>query len=189
MSEDCKILAGWLSTLQGRTEQSYRRIVKRFVLALEPKTLKTATLAELRQAVRAIVPEDAGGTTYAGNITAVKSYLRFAHREKHIATDVASLLKAKHRSANNLHRLDEPNDATPAANFDREQLTLLIGFYGGLRMNEISTLTWGDFIALEHGRLLIKDNEGVQREIALPSDLFKALRNARRRYGATDFVF
>lgn len=171
------------------TRRAYERVGRRFLAALAVP-LRSATLEDMREAFAAIsVRQDgspAAGSTAAAQTAIVKSLLSFGARVRYLEANLGELFKLKAVPADRARRImSEPDTFVllRSADSERDALLLETGYYGGLRVSELVTLTWGRLIDREDGKVQIAGlvgKGGKEREVLLPTDLGHRLRAYRQ---------
>ena len=164
---------------------------RRFLVGLGT-SLRSATLEDVRRAIAAVsVREDgtpAARATTAAQIAIVKSLLSFGARVRYLEANLGELFKLKPVPADRARRiLSEPDMFVllRSAGGERDSLLLETGYYGGLRVSELVSLTWGQLLDREDGKMQIAGlvgKGGKEREVLLPADL--AVRVRAYRQGA-----
>jgi integrase/recombinase XerD len=187
---DQGILDTWLAQHEGspHTRRAYERIGRRF-LAVLAVPLRSATLEDMRKAFGAIsVREDgspAAGATAAAQIAIVKSLLSFGARVRYLEANLGELFKLKPVLADRARRIMSEPDMflLRSAEGARDALLLETGYYGGLRVSELVSLTWGRLLDREDGKMQIAGlvgKGGKEREVLQPADLAARLRAHRQ---------
>jgi site-specific recombinase XerD len=190
-SSDQGLLDIWLAQHDGspHTRRAYERVGRRF-LAVLGASLRSATLEDVRRAIGAVsVREDgspAARATTAAQIAIVKSLLSFGARVRYLEANLGELFKLKPVPADRARRiLSEPDMFVllRSAESERDALLLETGYYGGLRVSELVSLTWGQLLDREDGKIQIAGlvgKGGKERDVLLPADLATRLRAYRQ---------
>ena len=191
---DQGLLDTWLEQhgTSAHTRRAYERVGRRFLAALAVP-LRSATLEVMREAFAVIAGREDGspaaGSTAAAQTAIVKSLLSFGARVRYLEANLGELFKLKAVPADRARRImSEPDTFVllRSADGERDALVLETGYYGGLRVSELVTLTWGRLIDREDGMIQIAGlvgKGGKEREVLLPADLGHRLRAYRK--GAT----
>ena len=194
---DHELLAVWLrSKVEGgspHTERLYARVGEAFLAALGGP-LRHATIEDVQDAVASLRTKSDGTpssvATVATYVATVKSLLRFAHRVGYTTFNAGEMMKVKAPSGARAQRIMEKLDVQlliRAGGSPRNQLLLAVGYYSGLRVSELASLTWLSFIERENGRVQIAGVLGKgnkEREVLLPGSVGVLIRSARN--GAAD---
>lgn len=207
-STDAELVAVWLE-LTGKqsrnTRIAYERIGGAFVAALATNgaSLKSATVDDVQTAIQAIVtatnPETGdirqrSAATVNTYTASVKSLLNFAHRVGYSRFNAAPLLRTRKGPAQRAKRIVSSVDVgvfIRSARTDRDRLMFEVAYYGGLRVSELTGITWGDLIPRDTGELqvAVTGKGDKERNVLLPADLSPRLAAMRGDAGNTDRVF
>jgi site-specific recombinase XerD len=184
--------------VSAHTQGAYECIGRRFLAALAVP-LRSATLEDMREAFVAISPREDGstaaGATASAQIAIVKSLLSFGARVRYLQVDLGELFKLKAVPADRARRIMSEPDTfilLRSADTERDALLLEAAYYGGLRVSELVSLTWGRLIDREDGKLQIAGlvgKGGKEREVLLPTELAHPLRSYRQNAGHEEPVF
>ena len=177
-----EFVATWLEqhSTSPHTRRAYERTGRRFIAALGVP-LRKARLEDVRRGFEAIALRDDGAPASRATLMAqtaiVKSLLSFGARVRYLEANLGELFKLKAVPADRARRiLSEPDTFVllRSAESDRDALLLEVGYYGGLRVSELVSLTWGQLLDREDGKMQIAGlvgKGGKEREVLLPADL------------------
>jgi integrase/recombinase XerD len=128
----------------------------------------------------------------------VKSQLSYAHRLGYAPFNAGATIKvrsdARNRGANLAKRIISEVDVAlliRGARARRDRVLLEVLYAGGLRVSELTALTWSDVLARDKGQvqLSITGKGGVMRQVLLPEAVSRSLLSLRGDAGANDPVF
>ena len=155
---DSELLEVWLKSHRdgsAHTRVMYRRVGARFLdlLAQERTDLRHATVDDVQQALEAMraLPDGsaASAATVNAYVAAVKSLLGFAHKVGFTRFNASPLIKIKKAPRQLAQRILSELDVQLLlrdCRTERDRVLLEVGYYGGLRVSEISSLTWSQVI-------------------------------------------
>jgi len=180
---DRDLLAVWLkSHADGspHTIRIYSRVGERFLgaLAAAGSNLRQATVEDVQAALEAMRSKADGSpvrpATVNTYVAAVKSFLGFAHRVGFTRFNAGPLIKLKKAPRQIAQRiLSEVETAVliRAAKSDRDRLMFDLAYFGGLRVSELVSLTWGQVIRRDSGeaQLSIVGKGSKSREVPIPA--------------------
>src|SRR5262245_16860839 len=162
------------------TIRVYSRVGERFLGALAAAgcNLRQATVEDVQASLEAMRTKEDGSAvrpaTVNTYVAAVKSFLGFAHRVGFTRFNAGPLIKLKKAPRQIAHRiLSEVEVAVliRAAKTDRDRLMFDLAYFGGLRVSELVSLTWGQVIRRDSGEAQLsivgKGNKG--REVLIPA--------------------
>jgi site-specific recombinase XerD len=190
----------WLAqhSASPHTRRIYERTARRFLAAL-PSQLRSATLEDMRKGFEAIAVREDGSPAARSTVTAqtaiVKSLLSFGARVGYLRANLGELFKLKAVPPDRARRIMSEADTfvlLRSAETERDSLLLETAYYGGLRVSELVSLTWGRLLDREDGKLQIAGlvgKGGKEREVLLPADLAARLRAFRQGGGHDEPVF
>jgi site-specific recombinase XerD len=120
-------------------------------LAASGSNLRQATVEDVQAALEALrTKEDAASVrpaTVNTYVAAVMSFLGFAHRVGFARFNAGPLIKLKKALRQIAQRiLSEAETAV-----DRDRLMFDLAYFGGLRVSELASLTWGQVIRRDSG--------------------------------------
>jgi site-specific recombinase XerD len=180
------------------TRRAYERTAHRFIAAVGVP-LRKARLEDARRGLEVLaVREDgtpASRATLMAQTAIVKSLLGFGARVRYLPANLGELFKLKAVPADRARRiLSEPDTFVllRSAESERDALLLEVAYYGGLRVSELVSLTWGHLLDREDGKMQIAGlvgKGGKEREVLLPADLAHRLRAFRDGAGDEEAVF
>ena len=177
-----QIIEMWLHGKSLATQSQYRRVVKR-LLEYSGKPIQWITLRDLQGFADTLERQGLAASTrrtYLGN---VKSLLSFTHRTGLIAHNVGAALttpKAKDCLAQRILSREDVLKLIEAESNTRNTLLLKVLYFGGLRVSELCSLTWGDLIVNgSSGQLLVFGKGGKTRAVLLPEWLHTELLEFR----------
>ena len=109
---------------------------------------------------------------------AVKSFLGFAHRVGFTRFNAAPLIKLKKAPRQVAQRILgelEVRKLIDAANPGRDRLMLEVAYFGGLRVSELVSLTWGQVIRRDSGeaQLEVVGKGDKVRQVLIPPAIAK----------------
>jgi integrase/recombinase XerD len=200
---DRELLAVWLkSHADGspHTIRVYQRVGERFLgaLAAAGSSLRQATVEDVQTALGSMRAKEDGSpvrpatvNTYVG---AVKSLLGFAHRVGFTRFNAGPLIKLKKAPRQVAQRiLSEIQVARliRATKTDRDRLMFHLAYFGGLRVSELVSLTWGQVIRRDSGeaQLSIVGKGSRNREVLIPEVIAARLFASRGDAPASTPVF
>jgi integrase/recombinase XerD len=200
---DLELLEVWLKAHadgSAHTRRAYKRIGWRFVDALSAAQtdLRKATVDHVQTALEAMrVREDgtpASAATVNAQVAAVKAFLGFAHQVGYTRFNAGPLIKLKKAPRQLAQRILSEFDTQSilhAAKPGREEVLCEVGYYGGLRVSEIASLTWSQVIPRETGevQLALVGKGDKPRHVLLPAETAQKLLAMRRDASASDRVF
>ena len=186
------ILAVWLEPRNGspHTVTAYDRVGHRFLEALRAagSDLRHATIDHVQEAIEAMrVNSDgtaASPATLNTYIAAVKSLLGFAHTVGFTRFNASPLIKIKKAPRQLAQRILSDVDVKlllRSARTERDRLLLETAYFGGLRISELASLTWGQVLPRETGevQLAIVGKGDKPRHVLLPADIAAKLNALR----------
>lgn len=194
---DAQLLTSWCRTKNGspHTERLYTRVGEAFLAALG-HPLREATIEDVQAAVERLAIKGDGTpasvATVSTHVAVVKSLLRFAHRVGYTRFNAGELLKVKAPKTGRAQRIIKKIDVQLLIRFGgsaRNRLLLCVAYYSGLRVSELSGLTWGHLIERENGCVQIAGlvgKGGKEREVLLPASVAALIREARLEADAAD---
>ncbi len=182
------------------TLRTYSRIGHRFVdaLARAGTDLRHATIDHIQTALEELrIKSDgtiASSATISTTISAIKALLGFAHKVGYTQFNAAPLIKLKRAPRKLAQRILTEFDTQSlirAAKAGRDEVLCEVGYYGGLRVSEISSLAWSQVIPRETGevQLALVGKGDTPRHVLLPPETAKKLLALRGDAGAVDRVF
>jgi integrase/recombinase XerD len=174
-SNDQELVDSWLASLGSQhTRANFAMTGARFLEALA-KSLRQATVEEVRAALMAITA-GAAASTSRQYVARVKSLLSYAHRLGYTMFNAGAVIKV-HKEARALAKRIitevEAADVIRSSTSQRDYLLVAVGYAGGLRVSELVGLNCGDVLLQEKGRvqLHIVGKGGKERQVLLPADL------------------
>ncbi len=197
---DEEFVATWLEqhSTSPHTRRAYERTVRRFRAAVG-MPLRKARLEDVRRGFEALAVREDGSPASRATLMAqtamVKSLLSCGARLRYLDANLGELFRLKAVPADRARRiLSEPDTFVllRSAESERDSLLLEVAYYGGLRVSELVTLTWGNLLDREDGKLQIAGlvgKGGKEREVLLPADLAHRLRAFRDGAGDDEAVF
>jgi integrase/recombinase XerD len=151
---DRELLKVWIKSHKDgsvHTVRVYARVGERFLaaLAVAGVDLRKAGVEDVQAALEAMRTKDDGSpvkpATVNTYVAAVKSFLGFAHRVGFTRFNAAPLIKLKKAPRQVAQRILgelEVRKLIDAASPGRDRLMLEVGYFGGLRVSELVSLTW-----------------------------------------------
>lgn len=185
-----QLIAMWLDAKSDNTADSYRRYAKQF-LAYLGKPLHLATLADL-QGWRLTISSKSDNSVKTAT-AAVKSLFTFAYKIGVLKVNPgAALSQVKAKDCLNERILSELEVATMIAleTDPRNRLILRLLYSGGLRVSELSTLTWKDLKERgESGQVTVFGKGRKTRTVLLKQDIWDELVKLRGERSNDEPVF
>ena len=183
---DQSIIALWLAQRPPTTTRSYRaalRYLQSATPGIELRNLRLLHLQAFVQSTRGLMP-----SSQAKVISIIQSLFGFAHMIGYLPTNPAVLLKRPPHPDNLSQRIVDETDIrrlVALTTNPRDSVLLLLAYVSGLRIAELSALTWKCFGQREKGAVLSVVGKGTRlRHIFLPEYMWAAL--AAIRNGASD---
>jgi integrase/recombinase XerD len=172
------------------TIRVYRRVGERFISALQAASagLRDATIEDVQAALEAMLAKEDGSpvrpATVNTYVAAVKSFLGFAHQVGYTRFNVGPLIKLKKAPRQVAQRIMgelEVRMLIRAAKPGRDRLLLETGYFGGLRVSELVSLTWAQVIRRDSGeaQLSIVGKGDKAREVLIPTAIAGPLLASR----------
>lgn len=167
----------WVFGKAGSTVSAYRRVAANF-LKFTAKPIQWVTLPDLQSWCETLGDRIKASTkrTY---ISIVKSLLTFGHKIGVLQFNVGAVVaspKSKDTLSQRILTVDQVRAIIDGEASDRNRLILETLYYCGLRVSELSGLTWGD---LNNGILTVFGKGGKTRSIRLPESLSAKLEALR----------
>ncbi len=185
-----QLITMWLDAKSDNTANSYRRYAKSFLNYLG-KPLHLATLADL-QGWRLTLSTQSDNSVKTAT-AAVKSLFTFAHKIGVLKVNPgAALSQVKAKDCLNERILSELEVATMIAleTDPRNRLILRLLYSGGLRVSELSTLTWKDLKERgDTGQVTVFGKGKKTRTVLLKQDVWLELVKLRGDRSNDDPVF
>jgi integrase/recombinase XerD len=202
-STDRELLEVWLKSHadgSAHTRRAYTRIGGRFVdaLAQAETGLRRATVDEIQTALETMRHKNDGtpasAATVNTTVAAVKAFLGFAHKVGYTRFNAAPLIRLKKAPRQLAQRILSEFDTQSilhAAKRGREEVLCEVGYYGGLRVSEIASLTWAQVIPRETDevQLALVGKGDKPRHVLLPAKTAKKLLAMRGDTSLSDRVF
>jgi site-specific recombinase XerD len=190
---DRELLKVWLKSHRDgspHTVRVYSRVGARFLdaLASSGSDLRKATVEDVQVALEAMRTKENGSpvrpATVNTYVAAVKSFLGFAHRVGFTRFNAAPLIKLKKAPRQVAQRIMGEIDVgmlIRAARPGRDRLMLETAYFGGLRVSELVSLTWGQVIRRDNGeaQLEIVGKGDKVRQVLIPVAIAKGLLASR----------
>ena len=181
---DMALITSWLAThAQGsrHTFLAYERIGHRFLAGLTFRGvgLATASLEHVRDAIEEmgiIAAEPAAPATAANYAAAIKSLLRFGHRVGYLPFDAGQFIKIRKAPRRLSQRILGEVDTVVlirSVKSIRNRVLLDVAYCGGLRVSELSSLTWDQVILRDNGevQLSLIGKGDKERNVLLPASI------------------
>jgi len=183
------ILNMWLHGKAANTQQSYKRISKKFLTFIN-KPLVNAGLDDVQHFLDSLQLSPNTVKTYA---SIVKSLVSFCHELGIMQYNVAKPVKvAKPKDCLNERIMTEQEVTLLIHNETntRNKLLLKMLYYCGLRASELAGLTWGDLASRTGGgQATIYGKGSKTRVVIIPTQLWRELEQLRGDAGKADPVF
>jgi len=200
---DADLLTVWLKSHadgSAHTRRAYQRVGARFLEALHAAggDLRRATVEHVQGALEAMRSKADGEpvkpATVNMYVAAVKSFLGFAHRVGFTRFNAAPLIKLKKAPRQVAQRILgelEVRKLIDAANPGRDRLMLEVGYFGGLRVSELVSLTWAQVIRRDSGeaQLEVVGKGDKVRQVLIPAVIAARLLASRNDAPPTAPVF
>jgi site-specific recombinase XerD len=200
---DADLLKVWLkSHADGspHTVRVYAHVGDRFLgaLAAANSSLRQATVEDVQAALEAMRITADGQPVKAATVNtyvaAVKSFLGFAHRVGFTRFNAGPLIKLKKAPRQVAQRILgelEVRKLIDAANPGRDRLMFEVAYFGGLRVSELVSLTWGQVIKRDSGeaQLEIVGKGSKTRQVLIPAVIAAQLFASRGDAPASAPVF
>ncbi|PPC85835.1 MAG: integrase [Hyphomicrobium sp.] len=200
---DLDLLAVWIKVHADgspHTRRAYGRIGRRFVDALgrAGRGMKRATVDDVQAALETMRLKEDGSpasvATVNTTIAAVKALLGFAHQVGYARFNAAPLIKLRKAPRQLAQRIMSEFDTLSilrAAKPGRERILCEVAYFGGLRVSELSSLTWSQTIPRDSGelQLALVGKGDKSRHVLLPADTAKGLLAMRGHAPQTARVF
>lgn len=167
---------------------------RRFLEALPPGGIRTATVEDVREAL-AKITEFKSDATASQYVLRVKSLLSYGHKLGYMPFNAGVTIKVKlSRSQGQLAKRIMPEVDVKllirAARSRRDRVMLETLYAGGLRVSELLGLSWSDVIERDDKvQLSVTGKGNAVRQVLLPSAVTKSLLALRGDAGANDAVF
>ena len=200
---DADLLTVWLKSHadgSAHTRRAYQRVGARFLEALHDAggDLRRATVEDVQAALEAMRSKADGAPVKAATVNmyvaTVKSFLGFAHRVGFTRFNAAPLIKLKKAPRQVAQRILgelEVRKLIDAANPGRDRLLLELGYFGGLRVSELVSLTWAQVIRRDSGeaQLEVVGKGDKVRQVLIPAVISARLFASRGDAPASAPVF
>ena len=161
------------------TQRLYARIATTFIAALGVP-LRAATVDDIQAALAVLrVARDgtpAKPTSVAAAFSIVRRLLTYAHTVGYLRFNAAPLIKIKRPQRALAQRILSEVDMAlllRAAAPGRDSLMLRLAYASGMRVSELTALTWADVIPRDSGeaQLSILGKGSKRREVLIPADI------------------
>jgi integrase/recombinase XerD len=156
-----------------------------------------ASVEDVREALETVT-RGVGKATRTQYVLRVKSLLGYAHKVGYTPFNAGAVIKVKpeaaHRGANLAKRIITETEVAlliRAARSKRDRVLVEVTYAGGLRVSELTALSWTDVLPRDQGRvqLSIAGKGGKVRQVLLPEIVSRSLLSLRGDAGANDPVF
>jgi integrase/recombinase XerD len=180
----------WLHDRPEKTVQAYRAEIERF-LAFVGKPLPTVTLADVQAFQDSLLHLAPASRNRA--LAAVKSALSFGVEIKYISTNVGLLVKLRrpeNRLAERIMSEQAMDDILRLETNTRNHALLSLLYYGGLRVSEVSNLTWRNLQERdETGQIVVYGKGDKTRYVLLDTETWREVWRLRRGAPLDAYVF
>jgi len=193
-TDDSHLMNLWLHGRSPGTQRMYQTDIKRFLMFVANKSLLQITLGDLQAFYDSLVAEGLKPATQHRILAAVKSLFAFGHKLGYLPFDVARPLRTpKFKDTLSERILSEPEvqRIIGMETNGRNQLLLRVLYAGGIRVAEVSRLTWKDLQerGSEGGQMTIFGKGQKTNVILVPEPLWSDLISLRENALDVDPVF
>jgi integrase/recombinase XerD len=190
-SHDLAVINMWLHGRSPNTQKTYAQAVRRF-LAWADKPIVEVTLPEVQafaDSLHTLAP-----ASQAMMLNAIRSLFKFSKEIGYLRVDVTRPLKTpkfEHRVAERILSVDEVRDMIQLEPNHRDRVILMLLYFGGLRIGELSGLKWRNLQPTKTGgQVTVFGKGGRTRSVALPPHVFAEIVSLKPEHaGYEDPVF
>ena len=184
---DEQLIQLWLHGRSKHTVKGYMNDIKLFRQQVN-KSLQTVTLQELQNYSDYLTKKDYAPTTIKRMLCAVKSLFSFGHRIGYLPFDTGKPLRIptpKESISERILTQDEVFYMFNVAAYPRDKMLLMLLYYTGLRVSEISGLRWSNFQKRDKtGQITVQTKGSKTNVILLPVHVWEQL--CEYRNGASE---
>lgn len=200
-TSDMQLVASWVEGVRSpHTRRLYNRVGSQILSWLDVRglTMRSLQLEDVRELVAELSGRVSARSSKATTANVVKSLLSFAHRSGYMPFNGSAFVRRG--SDDPLARrvsqriLSEADVALlfRSARSSRDLLLLRVAYYGGLRVSELVSITWGQILPRDNGCVQITALVGKGdklREVLLPAVVGAGLMEASQGKPAAERVF
>ena len=184
---DEQLIQLWLHGRSKHTIKGYTNDIKLFRQQVN-KSLQTVTLQELQNYTDYLNEQDYAPTTIKRMLCAVKSLFSFGHRIGYLQFDTGKPLRIptpKESISERILTQDEVFYMFEVAKNPRDKMLMMLLYYTGLRVSEISGLRWSNFQKRDKtGQITVQTKGNKTNVILLPVHVWDKL--CQFRNGASE---
>jgi integrase/recombinase XerD len=192
-TNDLHLITLWLHGRSPGTQKIYKIDIQRFLKFVRNKSLHQITLSDLQTFADSLVMEALKATTQHRILAAVKSLFSFGHKLGYLQYDVARPLKAPKFKDTLAERILTESEIQKIIGLEidpRNQLILRLLYAGGIRVAELSKLTWNDLQEREDGGQMVIFGKGQKTHtVLIPNPLWRELTEFRPNVVESEPVF
>jgi integrase/recombinase XerD len=192
-TNDLHLITLWLHGRSSGTQRVYQIDIQRFLKFVRNKSLHQMTLGDLQAFADSLIDEGLKATTQHRILAALKSLFAFGHKLGYLPYDVARPLKSpkfKDTLAERILMESEIQRIIGMETNERNQLLLRILYAGGIRVAELSKLTWNDLQERDEGGQMVIYGKGQKTHtVLIPNPLWQELIAFRQHALETEPVF
>jgi len=175
---DAELIQLWLHGKSKHTLRYYGKDVEHF-FAFSHKTLRQVILKDLQHFAEHIDEQDLTDGSKRRILSSLKSLISFAHKLGYLPFDVSRPLilpTPKETLAERILTDEEVKSIVHAENHPRNKLILKVLFITGVRVSELCSLCWKDFIERNDGGQMTVFGKGSKtRTLLIPEPLWSEL--------------
>jgi integrase/recombinase XerD len=190
--QDAPLLRMWLRNQRSaRTQEAYAANIQRFYACIG-KPLPEVTLSDLQDFAEQL--SFLAPASQASMIAAVRSALSFCYHLGHIQRNVGAVFKlprVEKKLAQRLLTEEQVAQMLTLETNQRNHAILMLLYGAGLRVSELSALTWSQVQKRgETGQITVRGKGGKTRSILLNVVVWREIVALRKREGSdADYVF
>lgn len=186
-NSDEQLIQLWLHGRSKHTVKGYTNDIQHFSQQVN-KSLRTVTLQELQNYADYLAEKDYAPTTIKRMLCAVKSLFSFGHRIGYLPFDTGKPLRIptpKESISERILTQDEVLYMFEMSKNPRDKMLLMLLYYTGLRVSEISGLKWSNFQKRDKtGQITVQTKGNKTNVILLPVHVWDKL--CQFRNGASE---
>ena len=191
-SSDRELILIWLGGKSETTQISYNSTVTKFIEFMD-KPLAEVKLEDLQLWERGLKARFKL-TTVANKVLVIKSLFSFAVKTGYLTLNVGSFIKAPKAKESLAEKILDEKDVKALLKYgvkndrDRMMLTLMYGI--GLRISEVTGLTWDDLKPFKDGGKATVFGKGSKtRVLLIPPLLWQKVKEYEKYHRASRYVF